>query len=168
MNPSRHIGKDFSILEISMDFYLFFIYLFAGIVTFFASCAFILVPPFLGVIGRSIQSPGGVTDARFAILKSTIFYVLGFSLVFVLLGIGLGFVGKILLFQEAIQRIGGIVLIILGLVMIGVFKSSFFSKIYLSDYLVNCRVIKISTHFYWVEYSQSAGLPAPVHCLAVY
>ena len=112
-----------------MDFYLFFIYLFAGIVTFFASCAFILVPPFLGVIGRSIQSsPDGATDARSAILKSTIFYVLGFSLVFVLLGIGLGFVGKILLFQEVIQRVGGVVLVLLGLVMIGVFKSSFFSK----------------------------------------
>lgn len=110
------------------DSYLFFIYFFAGIVTFFASCAFILVPPFLGVIGKSLGSQGEASDRRMVILKNSLFYILGFSFVFVILGIGLGFVGRILFFKEAMQRIGGVALVVMGVAMLGMFKASFFSR----------------------------------------
>lgn len=110
------------------DSYLFFIYFFAGIVTFFASCTFILVPPFLGVIGKSFGSQSDGKDKRILILKNSLLYILGFSAVFVILGVGLGFASKVLFFREIMQRVGGVVLVILGVTMLGFFKHSFFAR----------------------------------------
>lgn len=109
-----------------MNIYLLIVSFFTGILTFFTSCAFILVPPFLGLV-----SPSNVAsdkDVRSGILKNTFFYILGFSLVFVFLGVAAGVIGKILGAQEIVKRIGGVILIFMGLFIAGFFESRFLSK----------------------------------------
>lgn len=113
-----------------MNTFLIVASFFTGILTFFTSCAFILVPPFLGLVGISHieQEAREKKDIRFKILKNTIFYILGFSLIFTLMGLGVGFVGRILIIQDWISRAGGVILLFFGLFMIGFFRYGFFIK----------------------------------------
>ena len=109
-----------------MSMYLLVIAFFTGILTFFTSCAFILVPPFLGLVGQSDVKSN--KDIQFSILKNTFFYILGFSLVFTLLGVFAGTISQILGEQQFVEKIGGIILIFLGLFTVGLFRSRFLSK----------------------------------------
>lgn len=125
INPLHYIIKGGDLFY-GMNSYLFVISFFTGILTFFTSCAFILVPPFLGLVSPS--SVKSDKDVRFGILKNTFFYILGFSLVFTLLGVFAGMISQILGAQQFVEKIGGVVLIFLGLFTAGFFESRFLSK----------------------------------------
>ena len=98
----------------------------AGMFTFFAPCTLPLVPAFLGVISgvdqKDLQDPEKAKQARKKIFLNAVFYVLGFSLIFILFGIAFSFLGQILVFRVWIQRIGGVLIILFGLVLLGILK----------------------------------------------
>jgi len=103
----------------------------AGILTFFAPCTLPLVPAFLGFIsGASLGGEGKIDKTtRKQIIVNTIFYVLGFSLVFMAFGVLAGLAGGYLApAREILTRVGGAIVIILGLYLLGVFKLNFFAK----------------------------------------
>ncbi|KKP97983.1 MAG: Cytochrome c biogenesis protein, transmembrane region, dsbD family [Parcubacteria group bacterium GW2011_GWD2_38_12] len=110
-----------------MNVYFFVASFFAGILTFFSSCSFILIPPFLGLISAPHENS---TDAnrKFLILKNTLFYVLGFSLIFILLGFGVGYFSQIFVLQNSMAKIGGMILVVMGLFMLGFLRFSSFLK----------------------------------------
>lgn len=109
-----------------MTIYLFIISFFTGILTFFTSCAFVLVPPFLGLISpANIESD---KDIRLGVLKNTIFYILGFSIVFTFLGVAAGVAGRVFDAQEIVGKAGGVILIFMGLFIAGFFESRFLTK----------------------------------------
>lgn len=101
----------------------------AGVLTFLAPCTLPLVPAFLGVIAgvgqEELAKPESAKKLRWRIFNNALFYVLGFSLIFILFGVAFTSLGKILIIRELLQRIGGILIIIFGLFIMGVLKISF-------------------------------------------
>lgn len=110
-----------------MNIYFFAASFFAGILTFFSSCSFILVPPFLGLISAPHENSADA-NRKFLILKNTLFYILGFSLVFILLGFGVGYFSQIFILQNLMAKIGGIILVVMGLSALGFLRFGFFLK----------------------------------------
>lgn len=103
----------------------------AGILTFLAPCTFPLIPAYLGFISgvssAELQDPQKVRAVRWKIFANGLFYVLGFSLIFILFGVAAGALGKVLLFRTILQQIGGVFLILFGLLLLGIFNISFLS-----------------------------------------
>ncbi|MEX1063986.1 MAG: cytochrome c biogenesis protein CcdA [Candidatus Paceibacterota bacterium] len=102
----------------------------AGVFTFFAPCTLPLVPAFLAVIAGARQEElmrGNAAHVRFRVFSNAVFYVLGFSLVFVLFGVFFSFLGRLELVRMVIQRVGGILVILFGLFFIGWLKISWLS-----------------------------------------
>jgi len=91
-----------------------------------APCTLPLVPGYLGFIsGASHEAPNGAV-ARRKILLNGLFYVIGFSLVFITLGILFGLLGVIAgPYRVWFSRVGGIFVIIFGLYLTGILKLSF-------------------------------------------
>lgn len=95
----------------------------AGLLTFLAPCTLPLVPAYLafisGVSGLSPSDPA----VRRRVLANGIAFVVGFSVVFVVFGALAGFAGEFLSsYRGILSRVGGIVVIFFGLVMLGVFR----------------------------------------------
>ncbi len=94
----------------------------AGIVSFLSPCVLPLVPAYLGqltavaVAGRESRTP-----SRWLAVRHAVAYVVGFGLVFTLLGVTATFVGgPIAEYMPMLRRLGGIVLIVMGLGLAGV------------------------------------------------
>ena len=94
----------------------------AGIVAFLSPCVLPLAPGYVsyvtGLTGAELADP---TGRRGRVLAGSLLFVLGFSIVFVSYGLAFGSVGSLLLqYQEPINRVLGVVVIIMGLAFIGV------------------------------------------------
>jgi cytochrome c-type biogenesis protein len=99
----------------------------AGLVSFVSPCVLPIVPGYLSFIS-------GVNVARFReeaaprdlvrrVVLMSVFFVLGFSTVFVLLGAAATYVGSLLQeHKRLLGTIGGVIIIVLGLHTAGVFK----------------------------------------------
>ncbi len=98
----------------------------AGIVTFFASCLLPLVPSYLAYLsGVSLQS-SKASEQRFYVFRIALSFVAGFILAFVLLGLSVNHFGSPLnQWRPVIERIAGVLFILLGLFTLGFFKNSF-------------------------------------------
>lgn len=93
----------------------------AGLLSFLSPCVLPLVPSYIGFLtGMSLPE---VTERRRTALIHALLFVLGFSLVFVLLGASATALGRALnYYQQWLQRIGGVLIIGFGLVCLGVIK----------------------------------------------
>lgn len=104
----------------------------AGIFTFVAPCTLPLVPAFLGIISgvppSELQDPEKLKKVRWKIFSNALFYVIGFSLVFILFGVFVALLGKIFIIRIWISRIGGVLVILFGLFIMGLLKLQFLSK----------------------------------------
>lgn len=104
----------------------------AGLVSFFAPCVVPLLPGYIGyVTGVSLGELKKDGYGRYIkkLLFSSIFYILGFSLVFVLLGTGAATIGVSLRqYDYLIQRIGGLVILVLGLEFAGILSIPFLAR----------------------------------------
>lgn len=99
----------------------------AGMASFFSPCVFSLVPAYVGYLGgRSVASSrGGKTDPWVALSHGMVF-VLGFSTVFITLGVAASAIGGLLYdARNWLARIGGIVVIIFGVHMTGLIRIPF-------------------------------------------
>jgi cytochrome c-type biogenesis protein len=95
----------------------------AGILSFLSPCVLPLVPSYLTfVTGMSLEDlQEGVN--RKATLVHAVLFVAGFSAIFILLGASASFLGQFFKAWEAwIARLGGLVIIALGLHLAGVFR----------------------------------------------
>ena len=104
----------------------------AGVVSFFAPCVLPLLPAYIGyVTGVSVKDlkEEGYSPYLKKVLLTSIFYILGFSIVFVLLGTAAASFGVTLRrYDDIIQRVGGLIILILGLEFAGVFHLPFLSR----------------------------------------
>jgi len=96
---------------------------FAGMLSFLSPCVLPLVPSYLGfVTGMSLDDLREGTDRK-AILVPALMFVLGFSLVFLGIGASATLLGQVLnRYQDWISRAGGVLIIIFGLHLLGVFR----------------------------------------------
>jgi cytochrome c-type biogenesis protein len=103
--------------------------LLAGLASFLSPCVFSLVPAYVGYLGGlSTGAAANENDKpnRWVTFSHGLAFVLGFSVVFVLLGVAASFAGGMLFeLRYWLSKIGGIVVIIFGLHMIGVFHIPF-------------------------------------------
>ena len=95
----------------------------AGLLSFLSPCVLPLVPSYIGFLtGMSLPDMAG--RRRVALLHALLF-VLGFSLIFMLLGASATALGRALnYYQQWLQRIGGVLIILFGLVCLGVIRLS--------------------------------------------
>ena len=92
-----------------------------GLLSFFSPCVLPLVPLYLGYLAGGTAS-ASLTDRqrRRIALRNTIFFILGVSFAFFMLGLGFTALGKLLSGNRAmVARMGGILIILLGLYQVG-------------------------------------------------
>jgi len=98
----------------------------AGIVSFLSPCVLPLVPGYISMLsGATIEElKSGASAALLArILRNSLAFVVGFSIVFVALGASATWVGKFLLARRIVLNIiAGIIIIIFGLHLTGLVK----------------------------------------------
>lgn len=103
----------------------------AGVLSFVSPCVLPLVPPYLGFLaGVSLEQLSGTeSDSGKATTKvffSALFFVLGFSTVFVLLGATASVLGQVLReYLDILGYLAGAAIIIMGLHFLGVFRIGF-------------------------------------------
>jgi len=100
----------------------------AGMASFLSPCVFSLVPVYVGYLsGRSLASSAGTFQAnRLETLSHGLAFVLGFSLVFISLGVAASALGGLLYdVRDWLAKIGGIIVIIFGLHMTGILRIPF-------------------------------------------
>jgi len=102
----------------------------AGFLSFISPCVLPLIPGYVSFVsGVSLEDMRGetaVSSARRRVLVTSLFFVLGFSLVFIALGATASVVGHFLLEKQPIlAKIAGVLLVIFGLHTMGVFRIGF-------------------------------------------
>ena len=95
----------------------------AGVLSFLSPCVLPLVPSYLSfVTGMSLEDLQEGVDRRATFIHSLLF-VAGFTGVFLLLGASASFLGQFLkLYEVWIARVGGVLIMILGLHLAGAFR----------------------------------------------
>jgi len=98
----------------------------AGVISFLSPCVLPLVPAYISYIaGESVGDTAGARGipTRLSILGLSLFFVFGFSTVFILLGASASTLGQWLLqYRYETGIVGGLIIIIFGLFMTGVIK----------------------------------------------
>jgi cytochrome c-type biogenesis protein len=98
----------------------------AGLASFLSPCVFSLVPAYVGYLGGLAAGGEDGKSNRWLTFSHGLAFVLGFSVVFVLFGVVAAFAGALLFdLRFWLAKIGGVVVIIFGLHMIGVFHLPF-------------------------------------------
>ncbi len=98
-----------------------------GFLSFISPCVLPIVPGYIsfisGVSLNEIETTSDKSKARRKIILNTLFFILGFSLIFILLGATATALGTFLIDNLPLfSQIAGVIIIIFGLHMAGVFK----------------------------------------------
>lgn len=100
----------------------------AGLISFLSPCVLPIVPPYLAYMAGT--SPGemqGRTDRR--VVTAALFFVMGLSTVFVLLGLAAAGLGQAFLrYQQYFGYVAGAVIILFGLHFLGLIRIPFLFK----------------------------------------
>lgn len=97
----------------------------AGIISFISPCVLPLLPAYVTYLtGSSLEElTAGDGSKKRTLLLNGLFFVLGFTLVFVTLGLSVSSVGRLLTQHMGIvRRLGGVIVIVFGLYMTGVLR----------------------------------------------
>ncbi|MFH2014059.1 MAG: cytochrome c biogenesis protein CcdA [Patescibacteria group bacterium] len=95
----------------------------AGFLSFLAPCILPLIPPYFAWLLGDHWKDKEKRNIRLKIFIYGLFFVLGFSIVFIALGASASFIGRILApYRLLVQKIGGLMIIIFGLEFIGFLK----------------------------------------------
>jgi len=98
----------------------------AGLLSFFSPCVLPLIPAYFTFItGFSIEelTEKYNSEIRKKVFLSTFLFVLGFSLVFILMGASASYLGGLMYtYKKLIRIIGGILIIILGIHLTGIIR----------------------------------------------
>ena len=105
----------------------------AGLLSFVSPCVLPLVPSYLSYItGLSLDK---LADAqareqfRRTIVINSLIFIAGFSSVFIAFGASATLIGQLLYqYQDLIRKIGGVLIILFGLYLLGVFKAQFLMR----------------------------------------
>ena len=97
--------------------------LIGGILTFLAPCTLPLIPAYIAFIGGGNQEGGVAPFSRNRLLTNALFFISGFSMIFILFGMASGVLGTyLILYRSTIAQVGGVIIILFGLGMMGLFR----------------------------------------------
>jgi len=96
----------------------------AGVLSFISPCVLPLVPAYIARLsGATISAEGQTAAQRAHTFFHALAFVVGFSLVFVVLGVSVGLMGQVIQrYMVLLRQIGGLALVVLGLNVAGVLK----------------------------------------------
>ncbi len=99
----------------------------AGMLMFLAPCTLPIVPGYLAFIAgiplSALSNPAAKRSARWAVFKNAVAFVLGFSVVFILLGASAGLIGVFVgPWRYVLSKLGGVLIILFGLTMLGLVR----------------------------------------------
>lgn len=105
----------------------------AGLVSFFSPCVLPLIPAYLGSMGALAFPSAGPDEKEIRGTGKAVYFtaafVLGFSLVFILLGISAGLAGGLVVeYRDILFRVGGVVVIVFGLQQLGLIRIGFLER----------------------------------------
>ncbi|MFK3959200.1 cytochrome c biogenesis protein CcdA [Guptibacillus hwajinpoensis] len=103
----------------------------AGFLSFISPCVLPLYPAFIsyitGVSVDDLKEERGMMQRR-AILH-TIFFLIGFSIIFLVLGMSTSLVGNLFIqYKELLRQVGAILIVVFGLVVVGFWTPNFLMK----------------------------------------
>ncbi|OLS01487.1 cytochrome c biogenesis CcdA family protein [Tissierella creatinophila] len=101
----------------------------AGFLSFFSACILPLIPAYIMYLtGSTLEEE--VNERRLFALTRTLGFVLGFTVIFIIMGVSASFIGKVFVRNRDIfAKVSGILIILFGLNMLGVFKFGIMKKI---------------------------------------
>jgi cytochrome c-type biogenesis protein len=101
----------------------------AGIISFLSPCVLPLVPGYISFVsGVSVEEMGGLREKK-AVMVNSIFFVIGFSMIFVLLGFSATWAGVFFASNKAILiKIAGLIIIFFGIFKMGLIRSLTFYR----------------------------------------
>lgn len=98
---------------------------FEGVVSFFSPCVLPLIPLYMGYMAGNAEKEYKKKNIFF----NTLFFVIGISAAFFILGVGFSSLGSLLKeYRGYLSLIGGIIIILLGINQLGFFKIGFLNK----------------------------------------
>ncbi len=123
----------------------------AGLISFLSPCILPIIPGYIAYIsGLSASSLQEKREFNLSILFSALAFVLGFSLIFTLMGAGSTFIGNFLFeYKRIISQIAGILIVVLGFHFTGIFQNKHIKEILLAISIVGLII--------YIALSVSAG-----------
>lgn len=95
-----------------------------GVLSFTSPCILPLIPLYLGYLSGGINQEDGSYNKK-KLLINTIFFTLGISLSFFIMGLGVSALKEFFAsYGDIISKIGGVIMILFGLYQLGIFKRS--------------------------------------------
>ena len=117
---------------------------FAGLISFLSPCVLPLIPGYISYISGTSYEDILNKKNNLVIIK-TIFFTLGFSIVFITLGSTASFIGKFFLSNsETFRVIAGAIIILFSLQLIGI---------------INLKLMNNEVRFFTNKYSNNLGFP---------
>lgn len=99
----------------------------AGFLSFFSPCIIPLIPVYIMYM-TGISMENELEERKFYVLQRTIGFVIGFTIIFMIMGTSASFIGKIFVRNKILfSKVSGLLTIIFGLKMMGVLKLNFLS-----------------------------------------
>lgn len=115
-----------AVLSNNVSFLLVFL---EGFLSFFSPCVLPLIPVYISYLagnGKKINMDGTIIYNRKIVFLNTLFFILGISSVFYLLGISFSALGTFFNQHKVLlSRIGGTIIIVMGLVQLNIIKLNF-------------------------------------------
>lgn len=107
----------------------------AGLLSFLSPCVLPLFPSYLSLItGTSLtelEASHGQQRVRRAVIGNSLAFIAGFSAIFVALGASFSLAGRMLLiYQDVIRTIGGLIIILFGVYITGLLKVPALARYY--------------------------------------
>lgn len=97
----------------------------AGFLSFFSPCLLPLIPAYISYI-TGISTNEEVNKNKLFVLKRTLGFVLGFTIIFVLMGASSSFLGSLFIRNQLLfSKLSGILIIIMGLKMMNIINMNF-------------------------------------------
>lgn len=102
----------------------------AGLVSFLSPCVFPLVPGYLSYMaGTTVREAKTETGVRWRVTAHALFFVLGFALIFIVLGAAASTLGALLRdHQLLLKRGAGVLLVLFGITLTGVVPLPFLQR----------------------------------------
>jgi len=103
-----------------------------GLLSFFSPCVIPLIPIYISYLAgnaKQVGEDGIITYQRKKVFFHTLFFVLGISFAFFILGMSFTALGSFFKSNQLIfTRLGGILIIVLGLYQVGIFEFKFLQR----------------------------------------
>jgi cytochrome c-type biogenesis protein len=104
-----------------------FIAIGAGLISFLSPCVLPIIPGYISYItGKKLDE---IEKNRKVVLLKTIVFSLGFSVIFIALGIAASFIGNVLIFfGEELRIAAGLIIILFSLNLLGIINFNFLNQ----------------------------------------